>query len=348
MEVDNKIWQEDIENLANKEIYNCFKNKTVLITGATGLIGSEIVFSFICANRIKDLNVKVIAFVRNEAKAENLFKNILNNSNFKLHIADIKDEINIEENIDYIIHCANITSSQMMLEKPVETSLIALDGTKNILEFACKKEVKSLIFLSSLEIYGLINKEELIKEDDFGYIDLSNPRSCYPESKRMAENLCIAYSHQYGLNTKIARLTQTFGAGINDEDKRVFAQFVQSAINKKNIVLHTKGNTTRNYCYLTDAINGILTVLIKGENKNAYNIANKNARFSILEMAEMIAKKTNVEIEFQIDDVNRGYNPEIKACLDTAKLEKLGWKPEINQEEIFERLIEYLKIKKEA
>lgn len=344
MEVDNKIWQEDIERLANEEIFNGFKNKTVLITGATGLIGSELVFSFMCANRIKENNTKIVALARNIEKAKKLFKNIIDNPNFELIVSDIREKLNYDNKIDYVIHCANVTSSKDMVEKPVETSLIAIDGTKNILDFAKEKRMESLIFLSSLEVYGLINKDELIKEDDFGYIDLLNPRSSYPESKRMAENLCISYASQYDLNIKIARLTQTFGAGVDESDKRVFAEFTKRALKDKKIVLHTLGKTTRNYCYLTDAINGILTILLKGENKKAYNVSNIETKMTILEMAETIAKKTNAKVEFQIDNTERGYNPEIKACLDASLLEKLNWKTQINKEEMFERLIGFFKL----
>ena len=222
MEANSKVQQEDIENLAKEKIFNELNNKTILITGASGLLGSELVLSLICANRLKNLNIKVVGLVRNLEKAKEKFKNILNNKNLTLISQDIKDEITTNEKPDYIIHLANITSSKLMVQKPIETSLTTIIGVKNILDFALLKDVKSFVYVSSLEIYGKINKDEIF-EDDYGIIDSISPRSSYPLSKKCAENLCIAYSLEKNLNVKIARLTQTFGAGLDKEDNRIYA-----------------------------------------------------------------------------------------------------------------------------
>ena len=324
-EVDNKIWQEDIESIADSEIIDSFKDSVVLITGATGLIG------------------KVIALARNLDKANEIFKNVINNDNFEIIVQDILKPIAYNKKIDYIIHCANSTSSKEMLEKPVEMIEVIYLGTKNVLDFAKQNDIKSVLYLSSLEIYGLLEKEGLINEEDFGYIDLNNPRNSYPEAKRMAENLCSSYANEFNLDIKIARLTQTFGAGISLDDNRVFAQFAKSAFEKKDIILHTKGETTRNYCYLTDAIIGLLTILVKGEKSKSYNLANKNTKISILDMAKLVAKQNDINVCFKIDDINRGYNPKIIACLNPEKLENLGWNPKVELGEMFDRLIKYLK-----
>jgi dTDP-glucose 4,6-dehydratase len=338
-EVDNKIWQEDIELIANNKILAEFKNSSFLITGTTGLIGSELVFSLLCANRVKGLNNKIYALVRNENKARELFKKVINDLNFNLIIQDVAEPIKIEEKIDYIIHCASVTSSKDMVEKPVDTILTMFNGTKNVLDFALKDNSK-VLYLSSLEAYGIINSEVEIKEDELGYIDLTNPRSSYPESKRMAENLCASYSSQFGLDIKIARLTQTFGAGISKDDNRVFAQFAKSVIEKRDIVLHTKGETVRNYCYLTDAVIALFLILKKG--KGVYNVANKNAKISIKDMATLIAQKYGISLKFEIDEINRGYNPTVKIALCSDNLEKLGWSAEVGLEEMYGRLIKYL------
>ena len=340
-EVDNKIWQEDIDQIAKSNIIDEFKNSSFLITGATGLVGSELVFSLLCANRIKNLNNKIYALVRNEAKAKALFKNVLDNPNFNLVIQDVIEPINCCEKIDYVFHCASITSSIDMVKKPVDTIITTFNGTKNVLDFALKSNSK-VLYLSSLEAYGIINSEAEIKEDDLGYIDLANPRSSYPESKRIAENLCASYSSQYGLDIKIARLTQTFGAGISRDDNRVFAQFAKSAINREDIVLHTKGETIRNYCYITDAVIALFVILKKGF--GVYNVANKSTAISIKNMAQLIANQNDVFLKYEIDDINRGYNPTICMKLDTKKLENLGWSAEVGIEEMFDRITRFLKI----
>ncbi|MBQ7286865.1 MAG: NAD-dependent epimerase/dehydratase family protein, partial [Candidatus Gastranaerophilales bacterium] len=230
-EVDNKVWQEDLNLLAKDEIFKSFSNSSILITGATGLIGSELVFSILCANRLNNLNIKIYALVRNENKAKEIFKNVLDNPNFNLIIQDITSNIQIEEKIDYVIHCANITNSKIMVEKPAEVVDVTINGIKNVLEFAKKNDIKSVLYLSSIEIYGenVSNKID-IKEDD------------------------------YGVDVKIARLTQTFGAGISKDENRIFAQIAKAIIKNEDIVLKTDGLSAKNYCYITDTISALLTI----------------------------------------------------------------------------------------
>ena len=175
-------------------------------------------------------------------------------------------------------------------------------------------------------------------ENDYGYIDILTPRGSYPEGKRIAENLCISYGSEYEVPVKIARLTQTFGAGVTKNDNRVFAQFAKSVIEKRDIVLHTEGKTKRCYCYTTDAVTGIYTILTKGERNNAYNIANSNTYISICEMAKSLENE-NTKVVFDIDDKNYGYNPEMQIFLNSEKLEKLGWKAKTPLKEMFKRLI---------
>lgn len=326
-----KILEEDINNIIKDFDMSVFDQKTVLITGATGLIGK------ICTKSLlqSGYNTQVIALIRNKEKAEKLFGN--NNKRLTYLEQDITSKLQTNRKVDYIIHCANTTSSQDFVEKPVETIYTTVNGTRNILEFAKNKQITSIIYLSSLEIYGA-TKNEHVDETNYGYIDILNPRSSYSEGKRLAETLCISYGKEYGVPVKIARLAQTFGAGVSQNDNRVFAQFAKSIIDKKNIILHTKGETKRNYCYTTDAVRGIFTILTKGENNEAYNIANSNTYISIADMAKMLENETT-KVVFEIDDKNRGYNPTIKIKLDTEKLKKLGWTPRIEIKEMFERLI---------
>lgn len=339
-EVNNKIWQEDIELIAKNEILDEFKNSSFLITGASGLIGSELVFSLLCANRIKSLNNKVYALVRNENRAKELFKNVLDDKNFSLIIQDVVNPIELNEKIDNIFHCASITSSKDMVEKPVDTILTTFVGTKNILDFALKSKSK-VLYLSSIEAYGEINKEEDIKEDELGYIDLTNPRSSYPESKRMAENLCFSYSSQFDIDIKIVRLTQTFGAGISDNENRVFAQFAKCVLNKKDIILKTDGLSYKSYCYITDAVIALFNILKKGN--GIYNVANKNTGTSIKDMAlGLVQKYSDISLKFELDSKNP-YPKNSHIELNVDKLESLGWSASIGLDEMYERLIQYLK-----
>ena len=325
------VFDDDIKSIINNFDLSVFKNKTVLVSGATGLIGKLCVKSFLNSG----FNTKVIALIRNEQKG---LKVLGQNENLEFLVQDINEPIKFGGKVDYIIHGASVTSSADFVNKPVETIMTAINGTRNVLEFAkTQKDLQGMIYLSSLEVYGIPVKENTT-ENDYGYIDISNPRSSYSEGKRMAENLCIGYGYEYDIPVKIARLAQTFGAGVDKNDNRVFAQFAKSVINKKNIILHTKGETKRNYCYTSDAVRAIFTILTKGENNNAYNVSNKNTYISIADMAKSLENE-NTKVVFEIDNKNRGFNPTMQICLKTEKLEKLGWQPKIDLPQMFERTI---------
>ncbi len=323
----NNIIQNDIvEILSDDSIpWSSFSNSTILITGATGLIGNAIVKVLKEANIKYKLDINIIAHSR------------------KIH-GDIRQGIFIESSPDYIIHCAAITKSIKMFNNPVDVINVSIDGTRNILELARKTKSKSVLYLSSMEVYGQLEKKEAL-EEDLGYIDLKNPRSSYPESKRLCELLCTSYCHQYDIPVKIARLAQTFGAGAPVDDNRVFAQFARSAINGEDIVLHTEGNSMGNYCYISDTIRGLLTLLLKGENGEAYNIANPQAATTIRSMAEMVANeickgKIKVVVKVPDDIKERGYFHDVGFILNIDKIRGLGWSPKYGLRIMYERIIE--------
>ena len=346
------ILKEDIDYIAKSNMiaWNMLEGKSILVTGATGLIGSQIVFALDQYNQLNDGKIKIYALVRNAEKAEKIFEN--HSEYVKVVVGDIRFSIDIEEKIDYIIHGASITSSKEFVDYPVETILTGMTGTDNVLRFAREKNVQSMVYLSSLEVYGVTDPDKKsIKEAEYGYIDQLVPRSSYSEGKRMAECLCISYGHEYGVPVKIARLSQTFGPGVSYSDNRVFAQFARCAIEGENIVLKTKGETFRNYCYIRDAITGILCVLLKGKSSEAYNIANKETGISICDMAHLVADdiaERNITVVFDIaEDLSKfGYGPTIKIALDTDKIEQLGWKAEVGIKDAFERMINSMRCSK--
>lgn len=350
---DDKIIQKDLDDIINIDFINwdLLRNKTVLVTGATGLIGSQLVMSLLNANAEKNLDLKVIAVVRNKQKAEKIFK-YADDKSLEFIVQDILKPFNIESTVDYIVHGASMTGSKDFVDYPVETIKTAIQGTENILELAKEKSIDGMVYLSSLEVYGVVDFSiDKVTEDMFGTIDPMSVRSSYSEGKRMVECLCSSYASEYKIPIKVARLCQTFGAGVNYSDNRVFAQFARSIIEGKDIVLKTDGSTERNYCYIRDAIAGILTLLLNGESGQAYNIANKDTLISIRGMAEMLIEKypeSGSKLVFDIaeDATKLGYNPKVKMNLDTQKIEKLGWKAEVGLEVMFEHLIESMKLNK--
>lgn len=346
MEIKDVILRQDMEEIAGDgNLTDALKNSTVFVTGATGLLGSQVVWALACMNRMQNSNIQIVAMARNEEKVKKVFGTLADEPDLTVYYGDINEEIDYVGKVDYIIHGASATSSKYFVTHPAETIQTALKGTEHILEFARKKEIKSMVYLSSLEVYGTPDKEkQKICEDDYGYLNPMSIRSSYSEGKRMAECMCAAYAGEYEVPVKVARLSQTFGAGVEYQDSRVFAEFARCAVEKKDIILHTKGNTIRSYCYTKDAIRAILYILLKGQKGEAYNVTNMDTAVSIREMAELVCSLypengIQVKIEIPEDVASFGYNPEMVIRLDSSKLQELGWKPTVGLREMFERMI---------
>lgn len=343
-ETKDYVLQEDLDYIANSfPDIDKLKNSTIFVTGATGLVGSYAVKALAAINRIHSADIKILALVRNPEKAKIVFGKLLERGDVSLVVGNVLEKIQTEYKIDYIIHCASVTNSKEMVTKPVETICVAVDGTRNILELANENNVKSAVYISSMEVYGSPEASlPYVSENNYGYVDVLSVRSCYPEGKRMCECLCASYSHEYKLPVKIARLAQTFGAGVSKNETRVFAQFARSLINEEDIVLHTKGESTGNYCYTRDCVLGILYILIRGENGTAYNVTNESTNMTIAEMAKMVAEKSEkISVIFDIpeDSLKFGYSPSVKMKLSSEKLRSLGWRSDINLPEMYERMI---------
>lgn len=349
MDKRDEIYMKDImTNVYNTNIkWDKMKDKTIFITGGTGLIGSLIINTVLYASKEYNLNTKVIALVRNQEKAKKQFKKLIDeNMRLEFVVGDVCEKItNVEENIDYIIHAASETSSKAFVENPLGIIDIAINGTKNTLELAREKNVQNYIFLSTMEVYGRPNTDEKIDEKHGNDLITTEPRNCYPISKIMCENLCACYSKQYGFNYNIMRLTQTFGAGVKYNDGRVFAEFARCVIENRDIILHTKGDTKRNYLAVSDAVSAILLVLLSESTNEIYNVANEETYCSILEMAKLVANKNkNIEVKCVIDEniQKYGYAPTLCMNLDTNKLKSLGWKPKISLDEMYNSLIGFM------
>lgn len=335
--------EKDLQIIAN-DIYNLnFSNSSIMITGSTGLIGSLLVKGFLVANKEYNLNNKVFALVRNLTKAQDIFKNYLNNDNLIIVENEITNPIDLNSNIDYIFHTACVTTSSEMISHPVELIKSSVCGTLNILEFAKNHSTKSIVYLSSMEVYGVINdQDERLKENNLGFLNLTSVRSCYPESKRLNENLCKCYAEEYGINVSIARLTQTFGAGVQLSDNRIFALIAKSALNHNNIILKTTGESSHDYCYTTDAISALLVLSKKALKGETYNIANEETYCSIYQMADRVLKIFSPENKVIIENSNNTmFSQDSFIKLDTSKLRDLGWTPKINLLEMYRKLISY-------
>lgn len=343
MVVMNKIINEDIDKILKSDIsWNNLSGKSFLIAGANGMIPSYLVYVILQLNKRQSTKSKVLAIVRNKKDAEERFQNFLNDDNLMIIQQDISKGISLDEKVDVIIHAASQASPKYFGNDPVGTILPNVIGTKNLLELASHHKLECFLFLSSGEVYGKIIQDR-ITETDYGFLDPLELRSCYAESKRMGENMCISWSKQYDIPIKIARIFHTYGPTMKLDDGRVFADFVSNVVKNENIIIKSDGSAKRPFCYISDTITGLFTILTKGINGHAYNISNPNSLVSINELAKIICnlfpeKKLKIIRHKQYQN---GYleskidiqNPDI------TKLKKLGWSPTISIEEGFFRTI---------
>lgn len=338
----NKILEQDIETICSSKFidWNKIDNHSFFITGATGLIGSLIVKSFIWRNANNNANIKMFLLVRDKKSAVDMF----GNGNNIEYIESSIENLNYNMNVDYIIHGASPTQSKFFTNNPVETLDISILGTRNILEVARKNDIKSMVYLSSMEMYGTM-KDENVTEDKIGKIEILNTRSSYSEGKRIAELYCYSYFSEYNVPVKMCRLAQTFGPGISKNETRVFKYFADCIINKKDIILKSTGETIINYSYTTDTILGILCILINGKNGESYNIVGEKTNMTILESAEWLLKEFENKNNRIICECNQknDFAPDNKMILSNQKIKTLGWKSKISLKEGYKRLIKYIK-----
>lgn len=304
----------------------------VLVTGSTGLIGTALV------RDLASRGHEVVAATRKAQPALERFKDIAGVEVIEWDV--VSGQLEYEGTIDAIVHAAAPTASRDFVERPVEIIKAITGGTTNVLETAVAKKVAGMVFLSTMEVYGAPSAPE-VTEKDYGYLDPVAVRSSYPEAKRLAEALCTAYAAEYSVPVKIARLTQTFGAGVKRDDMRVFAQFGRAAADGGDIILHTEGRTERCYLSIRDAVSAIETLLVKGEPGEAYNVANPETYCSIAQMAsDLAARYPKTSVRFEISsEAARAYAPEFKMKLDVSKLKALGWEPTQGLDEMFDEMI---------
>ena len=322
------------------------EGKNVLITGANGFLPAYMVETLLYLNDRK-LNkpVNVLGLVRNRAKALKRFSHYEGRKDFELLVQDAAAPVIADRKIDYIVHAASQASPKYFGTDPVGTLLPNVLGTYHLLELARKNAVEGFLFFSSGEVYGEVDERKVpTKEDDYGYLDPTNIRSCYAESKRIGETMCVSWHHQYAVPAKIVRPFHTYGPGMDLQDGRVFADFIADILHTRNIVLKSDGSAIRAFCYLSDAVTGFFTALLKGKNAEAYNVGNDKGEISILGLANLLVELFPSKKLKVIRDEKVGSDGYLKSkitrnCPDISKMRTLGWEPKYSLREGFERTV---------
>lgn len=339
----NPILKEDIANILRENImWEKLRDCKVLITGASGMLGGYMTQTLLELERIKNYGIKIYVLVRNPQKLPVEIRDKIT-----ILCQNVSVPIETDEKFDYIIHAASPASPLIMRKDPVGTIAANTLGAYNTLELARESNAKGYLFISSREVYGQpYDNQAIFTEDTYGFVDPLDPRSCYPEGKKAAENMCVGYHKQYGLNTKIARLAHTYGPGMSVNDGRVQADFLKNVIHDEDIVLKSKGEAVRTYTYVSDAVAGLFYILLNSS-EMVYNISSEEATVSIKQLAETLVDaypERNLKLVFDIPKelANSGCAPFTLGILSSKKLQSIGWFPKYTLKEGLMRTVKFL------
>ena len=348
--IDQRFYKEDLTTIITTSFvpWDKLQDSSLLISGATGMIGSCLIDAIMFRNRESGLNCKVFALSRNSEKARSRFAGWSGSSLLQVLEGDVNQDISplLPNNVDYVLHLASNTHPVAYASDPIGTILTNIIGTRNMLEAASSRGARRFLFASSNEIYGENRGDkELFDESYLGYIDCNSLRAGYPESKRCGEALCQAYLKQRELDIVIARLTRSFGPSLLPSDTKAMSQFLRNGASKEDIVLKSKGDQLYSYTYAADAVTGLLTVLLKGECGQAYNVAEESFDIPLKEIAGIIAEEAGTKVVFDLpDEVEAaGFSKASKARLDGSKLRALGWKAHYSLKQGIGRTLECLR-----
>ena len=312
------IVQEDLERILSAPLpWEDFSGATILVTGAAGFIPAYMVETLLHLNKTLKNPCRVIALVRDYQKAA---KRFAAGPNLDILVGDVCDIQHMR--VNYILHAASPASPKHYLADPIGTLAPNTKGTMKLLEMSRQAGFRGFLFLSS--------------GDAALPLDPLDPRSCYGESKRMGETMCMAWHREYGVPVRIARISHTYGPGMRLEDGRVFADFTRDILDGGPIVLNSDGRARRCFCYLSDAATALFTLLLKGT-EDAYNVANPYADVNIGELADRLAKVFRLTVERAVSHIPQALQGDAP---NIDKLKALGWTPEIGVEEGFQRTVE--------
>ena len=347
MFANSSLYQEDLDNILCSNLpWQELQGKSLLLTGASGLIGTVLVDALMKRTRQVEHGVTIYAVGRSEQRIKERFADYLDNQYFNFIAWNVNEPADFAIHADYVIHAASNTHPKAYATDPIGSIMTNLLGLRNVLDFAHKTQSKRVMFLSSVEIYGKAYREDDVFTEDYcGYIDCNTLRAGYPEGKRAGEALCQAYIEQYGMDIVIPRLSRVFGPTMQDSDSKAMAQFIRNAVKGEPIVLKSEGKQRFSYCYAADAVSGLLTVLLKGKTGEAYNIAQMDKILSLREIAEILGdlSGSGVSIELPNNVESKGFSTAINAVMSTEKIKKMSWKSRLDIVFALQRTVAVLK-----
>lgn len=333
MESPNRVLAEDLDSILAAPLpWEALYNRSILVTGASGFLGGHIVEALAWLNRrIPHANLRIYALARNLDKLQQRLPWLDIPGDITPVIQDVTQPLRTSIPFGFIIHAASPASPRDYLHRPVDTILANTSGTLGLLELSRQHQARFL-FLSSGAVYGENTiGHETIGEDDFGGENPMAPRACYSESKRLAETLCHAYHTQYGLDTRIARISHCYGPGMRLDDGRAVANFMANVLEGRDIQLDSDGNASRPFCYISDTVLGLFHILLKGAPSNAYNLGTPHET-TIMELAHLMIATAGEAGRLTVRP--RAIDSSAPAArssghFDISKIKRLGWTPRV-------------------
>lgn len=343
---DAALYQEDLRYIADFDVdWDKLKGRTILITGATGLIGTVLIDAIMNKNSQGNLGIKILALSRSLERLSRHFPGYRENPLFSAVEADVTEKLIIDENVDYVINLAGNTHPMLYSTEPINTILTGILGANNVLEFAASHAIDRVVNVSSVEVYGENRGDvRLFTEDYSGYINCNSLRAGYPEAKRVAEALSQAYIAEKGIDVVSARFGRVYGSTQLSSDTKSTSQFIRSAVNGEDIVLKSKGDQEYSYVYVADAVTALLILLTRASNGEAYNVASDEVK-NFRETAEVLAAISgkNVRIELPTNTESKGFSVVQTALMDSTKIKSLGWRAKYSIKEGLERTVDILR-----
>lgn len=341
--IQEKIWMEDLKTIYSQKIsWKKLKNKSVLVTGANGMLAAYVVYMLWFLNECYGYHIRILVLVRNREEAEKKFHFI----DCEYLVQDVCQELVVAGPVDYILHGAGNASPKAIGSDPVGIIRANTVGTMNVMELARKKGAKKVLYLSTREVYGKLSAPRgYIEEGDMGVLECHEKRACYPESKRMGETICCSYRAQFGVPYTIVRIAHAYGPGMKiREDGRIMADLISDLVNDRNLVLKSNGTEERAFCYGADAVAGMFLALLDGAEGEIYNIANESEPLLLKDLAQKLVSffpEKHLKVVFEIPkERNELYSAIGRTRMDTGKLSSLGWECRVNLEEGVKRTIE--------
>lgn len=347
MYIKHELYTADVAGIANENLpWEKLAGKTLLLTGASGLIGTVIVDVLMKKNREDNLNVTILAAGRNDKIAAERFADYVGDKNFEFVKLDVNESIELERPVNVIIHAASNTHPFLYSTDPVGTMTANFIGAYNLLEFGRKRGIERFVFLSTVEVYGkALRDDDIFDENYCGYIDCNTVRAGYPEAKRAGESLCQAYISQHGLDIVIPRLSRIYGATMRLNDSKAMSEFIMNGVRGEDIVLKSRGLPRFSYCCVADCVSGIFYCLFKGKCGAAYNVTDSSEILSLREIAEYISSLAGRKVVFELPNAaqSKGFSKAVNAIMTNDKLRALGWTPKDDTRSGIKKTVEILK-----